>query len=303
MTVGAAHRARAAAAALGLSAALAPRPSAAADAKECTASHEQGLADYEAGKLRAAREKLKVCASESCPKLTRGECILALERITADMPTLVLSATDDSGADLIEVRVWIDGALAAERLSGRAVELEPGEHEVRFVNAEGAKRVVKVLIKQGEKNRRVSVLFTGRAPGKTAPVPAPTAEPAPAPAPAPADTSGPPPSAADRSGPPIAAYVLGGVGLVALGGFGYFGLTAKSEQSDLEDRCAPACTKGEYRSMKQKYLYADVALGVAVVSLGLSTYFFLSPRGQEPRAGMRVQLGPGAAHVDVAARF
>jgi hypothetical protein len=95
--------------------------------------------------------------------------------------------------------------------------------------------------------------------------------------------------------------VLGGVAVVSLGAFGYFALTGRQKQSDLEEQCAPRCATSEYDDMKQKYLFADIALGLAVVSGGLATWLFLDTGKSESKVGVRAT--PGGARAAWETRF
>jgi hypothetical protein len=71
--------------------------------------------------------------------------------------------------------------------------------------------------------------------------------------------------------------VLGGVGVAGLGVFAGFGLAGKSSQDDLEKTCSPRCSPDDGKSVKTKYLLADIGLGVGVLSLAAATYFAVRP--------------------------
>src|SRR6185436_17967309 len=87
-----------------------------------------------------------------------------------------------------------------------------------------------------------------------------------------------------RGGLPVASYVLGGVGVAALGVFAYLGLRAKRDSDAMRDGCAPACAHDDVTALKTKLVAADVALGVGALGLGAATFFAL--RG--PRTGPTV---------------
>jgi hypothetical protein len=86
----------------------------------------------------------------------------------------------------------------------------------------------------------------------------------------------------------VAAYVLGGVGVVALGSFAAFALSGKSAESAM-DGCKPACTQAQADKMRLRYLLADVSLGVGVAALGVGGYLYFSaarePNGTAWRGG------------------
>ncbi|MFI5297541.1 MAG: hypothetical protein ACHREM_05530, partial [Polyangiales bacterium] len=66
--------------------------------------------------------------------------------------------------------------------------------------------------------------------------------------------------AAHASGPPTIAYVLGGVGLVALGSFTYFGLSGRSDVSSLRASCGLYCSDSDVSAAHRKLYVADASL-------------------------------------------
>ena len=67
------------------------------------------------------------------------------------------------------------------------------------------------------------------------------------------------------------AYVFGGVGLVGLGAFTYFGTQFDSKLNDM-DSCKPNCPQSEADDASSTRTMAFVSAGVGVVSLGIATY-------------------------------
>lgn len=231
---------------------------------ECSRAYVDAQKERRDGKLLSARQHLIVCAQDCLPQVMK-ECAQWLTEVNADLPTLVIEAKDPDGNLLTKVRVLLDGEVLAESLDGKAIEVDPGTHTLRF-EVEGEDPVEdQVTAIQGKKNQSVAVVI-----GEPA---APPLDPV---TPAPVSTD---PKADDgaESGAPTAAYVLGGVGLVALGGAGFFWLSAESKKSDVEDSgCAPACSDKDRDTIEQRRLIGDIALGVGVVSLGIAAYLFLS---------------------------
>ena len=76
------------------------------------------------------------------------------------------------------------------------------------------------------------------------------------------------------------AYVLGGVGLVAVGVGSYFGLRAISKKGDAEKHCDGSLCDPDGLDLNEQAKTAatvsNVAFGVGVVALGVGTYFFLT---------------------------
>lgn len=145
--------------------------------------------------------------------------------------------------------------LQADQIDGRPLRLDPGIVNLE-IRTRQTRRHSRVVIREGEKNR--PLVFRLEAAGVAAK------------------------PRQDRERPsttgreiPTAAYVAGGVGVVALGGFGYFALAGRSKETD-PHRCAPYCSQGSYDSMKQRYLLADIALGIGVVSLGTAAVIVLT---------------------------
>lgn len=67
--------------------------------------------------------------------------------------------------------------------------------------------------------------------------------------------------------PPVPAMVLGGVGILALGSFTFFGLQAQRGFDDLKGSCAPGCSTGEIAPVKRDAFVANISIGVAGLSL------------------------------------
>jgi hypothetical protein len=252
---------------------------------ECAAAYEMSQEKRKAGELIAAREQLRICVRDACPGFVRSECTAWLEEVETSLPSVVLEARRGD-QDLVDVRVSLDGKPIADTLSGSAVALDPGSHVFRF-ETEGEEPVERrVLVRVGEKNRRVAVSF---------------AEPETAPVPGPAQVD-PGPKGLDKR---TVSYVLGGVGALALGSFVLFAVTGSSDENDLERRCKPNCPESDVDAVRTKYLIADVSLGVGLVALGAGSYFFVSSLKdrKQPQVGVAVQPTRGGAFLGVSRRF
>jgi len=90
------------------------------------------------------------------------------------------------------------------------------------------------------------------------------------------------------SGRHTAGYVIGGVGVVALGVGGYFGLSAISKWSDRKDDCVGGCTsaaKSAGDDAKSAAIVSDIGIGLGLVAVGVGTYLVLSSKSApEPSA-------------------
>jgi hypothetical protein len=189
------------------------------------------------------------------------------------MPSVVLVARDAAGRDLRDVHVTLDGGPLVDHLDAHAIPIDPGEHAFRFERG-GVTVEERVMVREGEKARLLTVTVDA----------APRAGPEP-----PAE----PTATAPRS-TNVATYIVGGLGLAALGAFGYFGLSGRSEYFDLEHSCAPHCTSSQTAPGRTKLIVADISLGVSVVALGVAAYMLLT-RSSVTKAAP----GAGRTHLDV----
>lgn len=219
------------------------------------------------GKLIDAREQLLVCAREACPAPVRKDCTRRLAELDDALPSIVIGAKDSSGKDVIDVKVSIDGVVVLEKLDGKALSVDPGAHTFKFEHATLPTVTEQVLVQQGVKNRPFTVTF-----------PAPAA----------------PPTDVPKARIPLGTWILGGVGVVALGGFAVLGIGARSRANELRNTCAPTCASEDVDGLKRRMLFADVSLGVGVLALGGATLVWaLSARSAEPSpAALAVSVVP-----------
>lgn len=253
-----------------------------ADVRECIDDHSEGQRSRDESRFVEARERFVRCAMPSCPDAIRNECDELLDNLEQRMPTLVLAAQDEQGRDVAGVSVFLDGEPLDGALNGRSIPVDPGARRLRFVASDGRVERVEVVAREWVKGRRIQVRFAS----------AKAAEP---PAASPASTLAPPPAGASSSLAVTAmepgdsadprrtwGYVLGGVGVAALAGFGYFAVSGRSLKNELRESCAPRCSDAQASSVRSKYLVADVLLGVGLASVGTGTYLLLTSPGAEP---------------------
>lgn len=252
----------------------------------CVQAYVEAQKLRKADKLEEARDKLVVCADAACPATIRKDCTPWLAENEKDQPTLALSALDVSGQKTSSVRVLVDGKTIGDQLPNTPLRVDPGAHKVRF-EVEGLEPIeVEISVQKGEKGREVLADFSSQ---KKAAAAAPAA----APAEAPADDKA-------KRKTPVLVYVLGGVGVVGLASFAYFGSTGKSEENDLADTCAPRCDPADVDAAHQKMLIADISLGVSAVAFGAAAYFlFKKPAKTESATlvGLSAMPSGGSAFV------
>ncbi len=258
------------------------RPAAAeSERSACATTAEQAQELRTAHKLREAQEKLLTCAQPTCPTVVRTDCMQWLSEVDRAMPSVVIKASGPTYRDIIAVRVWLDGVMLFDRLNGLARPVDPGIHDFRF-EADGMVPVEEqVVIREGEDRRMLVVQFNALPNSSFA-------------------TSSPDETARVRR-LPVLPFVFGGVGLVALGSFTYFGLKGRAEASDLASGCGvtKTCSDAQLDRVRTKLQVADVSLGVSLISFGIATWMFVSHERARARenAALQVSAGPGSGTV------
>jgi hypothetical protein len=224
----------------------------------CIAAHVEAQRLRRDSKLRAAKAALVRCSDPACPHVIAEECTRLFDDTTKAIPTLVFSAQDEAGHDVADSRVTEDGAPVVSRLDGKEIEVDPGEHHYVFERGGVAPVVRTIVVKEGERLRRVTVKLgdaASREGGATRDV-----------------------------GP--AFWIVGTVGLVGVTTFGALATAGLLEKNGLDDeRCAPRCDSGDVDRVRGLFLGADIALGVGLAGLGIAPIlYFTSPATPaEPR--------------------
>lgn len=235
----------------------------------CVQEHSRASDHAGAKRLRAARKDFLACARETCPRVVREECAAALERVERDLASVVVSAKDRDGKPTLDVAVSVDGERAVDRLGSDAIAVDPGEHVFRFELAGGQRIEQKLLIRQGEKNRLLTVDFGVHAPPRRDP-----------------------PNRDETAGSGLGAgfWVLAGVSVVGFASFGIFALDGRAKERDL-DHCKPFCTDADADPMYRSYLIADVSLVVGIVAGAAAAWVALDSGSSAPRESARSRRG------------
>jgi hypothetical protein len=248
-----------------------PTASAHADPKDdkqaCATAYEQGQRLRRDHALVESRDRFVTC-SRVCPATLQTECSAWLSEVNRALPSVVLGARLANGRDVADVQVSLDGKPFVERLDGKAMELDPGEHLFSFRREGGEPAEERVVIREGEKERALSVVMSSPV---SAPVPRSESQ-----------------GASTIRPIPVAVWALLGVGAVGLGTFAGFGLAGRSEQSSTLDRCSPDCSEAQVNDVLRKYIVADLSLGVAAAALATATVLFLT---RPARGASRAFLG------------
>lgn len=218
--------------------------------QQCVSAYVDAQKLRRDGKLRAAYEKLLACSQEDCPQTLRSQCVPWLDEVERSLPSVVFAAFDRSGAETTQVRIELDGQPWLASLPARGVAVDPGEHRLRYVAADGTAVERTLIVREGEKNRQVEIRFAPARPGSAGAGGAASA----------------PAAAAAGSGPLLwPAVAAGGLGVLALGSFTGFGLTGKLKESELVSTCAPNCARSDVDDVQTRFLVADISLLTALV--------------------------------------
>jgi hypothetical protein len=229
----------------------------------CIGAYETLQEARAGGALLTARAQAFECSSSVCPAFIQKDCSAWLDEIEAEMPTVTFDVRS-GGKSLTRVRVLEGERVLADGLGGAPVELDPGAHSLRF-EAEGREPATRSFdVERGRKNQRLAVEL---------PAPAAAAAP-PAPSPQPPPPQPAPPVESEGS---TVAYVVGGIGIAGIAGFAILGATGLSQEASLDQRCAPHCSEAELRALRNRYLLADVSLGVGIAGLFVGGYLLFSP--------------------------
>lgn len=258
--------------------ASAAEPEKPADRAMCADNYKNAQVQRKSGALRKARESLLVCVSDKCPSILQPDCTRWLTEVEAALPTVAIAAKGADGRDITAVHVSVDGQPFTDSLDGKSLPIDPGAHVFVFEHAGEAPIEQTIMVREGEKSRVVAVSWAKTATAETS-----TASPA-----------------TTKSGPPALAWVLGGVGVAGLATFGVLSLHGLSRRSDLEDECFGRCAESKVDSVKTELVAGDIALGVGIVSLGISAALFLTSGGSSERSASNARPSPSHVSLGVA---
>jgi hypothetical protein len=243
-----------------------PGARAAEDKQVCAASYEAAQRFRLASHLLEARAELSACTRATCAEAIRLDCARWFEELQRSIPTVVVAARDANGADLSDVAVELDGRKWQPRLEGKAMEIDPGEHALRFVPPQSDPVVLRIVARQGEKDRLVAVTL-------------------------------PKPSEASSSRRTV-GLVVGGVGVAAIGASLFLGYSAKQQENRMRQgatACAPSCSDADVSALRTKLDWSYGVLAAGAVAVGVGLVILLSSRPPDaPLAAPAFSLTVGA---------
>ena len=241
----------------------------AADKVRCTAAYEQSQELRRQDKLSAARSQLLVC-EQACPKALASDCAKWQAEVEALMPTVRLRAVDAQGHP-VPARVYLDGTLLVDSIGDSAVAVDSGDHVFRFEGDSGMTTDVHASLHGGERAREVEGVLAP--PPPAAPTPAAT-----------------PPI-------PMPTYVLGAVGLAALGIGGVLSFKGHLDAGHLQATCAPGCAPSDVDGIATLYdvAWVSAGVGVAALAVGLALWHPWRAATASSTSGLFVAPTPGGA--------
>lgn len=230
--------------------------------QQCLDAHVQSQEAKLNKKLRIARKHLEVCSNPICPLLVRKDCTPWLTEVQGQIAKLQLQVSA-SGLSAQEIRATLDGESIPVR---EVIEIDPGEHSLQVQAPGFVHHAAKVKVEPGQRYELDVVLQ--------------------------------PDSTAKRSGKAHAApLIFGGIGVVGLGAFTYFGLKGWSGEDELK-RCKPLCDPVRVDEVSRTYILADVGLGVGVITLGAAAYLWLR-KPTEPAVSVVPWVSRSASGVGI----
>jgi hypothetical protein len=290
---------------------------------QCVYAYKNGAAQAAAGQMRLALESLKSCAHAHCGTAVFKECSRRAVMLEADIPSVVPLVVDAGGRTVADVQVTMDGEMLVSKIDGRAINVDPGEHEFAFKNERGVLGTLKVIVPQGQRNRPLTLELSGshrpsaaaRASAPAAPAPAQvaaapaasesasTSESPPTPSAAPTEDASvdmapaeAPATASKWRRPGLLPTVLGGVGVLGLTGYGLFTYWG-NQDNRLLDECKPDCKPSSVTHIRRMFLTGKIAAGVGLAALVGGTLLYLTSGSS---SSTEVALGDSRYRLDVA---
>jgi hypothetical protein len=213
----------------------------------CLRAHEQAQETRKASKFSEARKLLRACAQDACPGLIRADCVPWLADLDGIYPSVVFDAYVD-GRQVQAAHAYIDGRLATDRIDGKPIELDPGEHAFRIEVSDFPPNEQTVVILERSDPRVVSASFQHPKPVVRPPQYRPV---------------------------PASVWVAGGIAVAGVVSLAVFGSLALEQRGSLQGSCSPVCTDSQLGSLNVDMRGADVSLGIAAAAAITGGVLFL----------------------------
>jgi hypothetical protein len=229
--------------------------------QRCSGAYDSAQVEMRAGKLISAKQKLVFCLSSECPDIMHSDCQEWLNNVENSLSTVVIRVESMSAQPVINAIVTVDGGPPVQ-VNGRAMQFDPGQHELRFSAPEFKSKIVVMLFAEGEKLRQERILLDPARPETELR----RAEKS--------NTVSPLDTTSTRINWTVPIVV--GASVTTLGALGaiYFGEKARSADRALDD-CTPNCDRDRIDRIKREYLFANTSLGVMFVGAAATASFFV----------------------------
>lgn len=312
------------------------------DKMACIAADSDGQSLRMTGNLLRARKRFAVCSATTCPAIVRDDCLQRVAELEAAQPTVVFTATNGLGRVVVAVRVSVDDDVVADRLDGRPIRVDPGNHLFVFEALGRLTTQMRLTLHEGDKDVRHAVVLHTSAgdPADEVPAPEPIAPvnqvtsdaelPIAAPSPgAPAPVQALPPSTTPLKGKPLSKRQVAAIGAGAAGAVGVvlgsiFGAITIKEWSDAKVHCRvpPSAADGEHvcdpggngsgqsgydesRTAIHDGNISTIAFAAGGVGLAVGAFLWFLPEPPSSRSGVGIApaVGPSEGQLLVRGRF
>jgi hypothetical protein len=267
---------------------------------ECIAHNEKSLDLRKQGRLLDSRRELAACSAAPCPEAIQQACRARMTEVNAAIPSIVWDVRDAAGQDLIDAQLWIDGQPAGT-VGVAARQLDPGRHVFRF-EATGRREAERtIVLREGDRDHRESVVLGGpaspAAPVASAPdAPPPIRTPEAATARSePVENGAAPSGGSGGDSLRTAGWLVGGAGVVTMVVGGALGLVAKSSYDGASGCTGTTCNQGGFDARSSARTMGDVATvvfvaGAATTAVGI-VLWIVGPSVRRTASGPRLQVG------------
>jgi hypothetical protein len=277
--------------------------------EQCIDANGQGQELRREGKLSAAREQLRRCASSSCPAMVQDDCTKRLDDLERAQPAIVFDAKDGAGHDVSIVKVTMDGRPLVDKLDGTPLDVDPGEHLFAFILPDRPPVTQTFVLKEGDKERRERVVLGAAIPPGTSETAPPSQQSAPSLTPRPGGDSGAGMGMQKKLG-----LGAGGIGVAGIAVGSVFGLMTLSEASQQEADCASAtnCAHPSQAASEHSKATTDRTLSMVgfiaggALLVGGAVLFFTARPSSRPHAATALvvpRVGPTGGGISLSGWF
>jgi hypothetical protein len=252
------------------------------DRAACFDAAAEGQSLRDAHRLVEAHESFRFCAQEECPVSMKGDCAAWLADVEKSLPTVVVSVRKETGTDLTDIVVLVDGRPFISMLDGKSVPIDPGPHTFRFVRAGGESIERQVVAVEGEKDVRVSIVLPS-------PIEAAQTERR--------STEGPSPRL-------TLAWALTGAGGAAIATGAVAGAAAIVNKDEAHCDADRRCDAGPLHAARTAAAVADVGFvaGGVLAAAGVTLFLLPARHASRESAWMVVPFSPGGGGLGLAAQ-